>query len=117
MPSVLTSILLGAALLLSACTHVRVTTRIRSDGSWTRTLALSGQQKGAIQPMPTLEDTFVVPSGDGWKSSEESKDNNHTLTLERTLASGATLQGDISIKASNASEPGKLRLGNTVTRP
>jgi len=113
MPSVLTSIVLAAALLLSACAHARVTTRIQSDGSWTRTLALSGQQKkGAIQPIPTLEDTFVVPSGDGWKSSEESKDDNHTLTLERTLASGAALQGDISIKSS---EPGKLRLVNQVT--
>ena len=113
MPSVLTSILLCAALLLSACAHARVTTRVRSDGSWTRTLALSGQQKkGGIQPMPTLEDTFVVPSGEGWKSSEESKDDNRTLTLERTLAAGATLQGDVSIKAS---EPGKLRLVNQVT--
>jgi hypothetical protein len=119
MPSVLTSILLVAAFLLSACAHARVTTRIQSDGSWKRTIALTGQQKkGAIQPIPTLEDTFVVPTGDGWKSSEESKDDNQTLTLERTLAAGATLQGDISIKSSESvksSEPGKLRLVNQVT--
>jgi hypothetical protein len=113
MPSVLTSIFLAAALLLSGCSHARVTTRIQSDGSWKRTIVLTGQQKTAgIQPMPALEDTFVVPTGDGWKSSEESKDNNRTLTLERTLAAGAALQGDLSLKGS---EPGKLRLVNQVT--
>jgi hypothetical protein len=113
MPSVLTSIFLAAALLLSGCSHARVTTRIQSDGSWKRTIVLTGQQKTAgIQPMPALEDTFVVPTGDGWKSSEESKDNNRTLTLERTLAAGAALQGDLSLKGSG---PGKLRLVNQVT--
>jgi hypothetical protein len=121
MPSVLTSILLAAALLLSGCSHARITTRIQADGSWKRTIVLTGQQKtSGIQPMPTLEDTFVVPTGDGWKSSEESKDGNRTLTLERTLAAGAALQGDVSIKSSEsikgkASEPGKLRLVNQVT--
>jgi hypothetical protein len=104
---------LAAAFLLSSCAHARVTTRIQSDGSWTRTIALTGQQKkGGIQATPTLDDTFVVPTGSGWKSSEETKDNNRVLTLERSLAAGATLDGDISIKGS---EPGKLRLVNQVT--
>ena len=112
MPPFVTSILLAAALLLSACARARVTTQIRSDGSWTRTVALTGQQKkDGLQVTPTLEDTFVIPAGDGWKSTEETKDNNRMLTLERSLPVGATLQGDVSIKSS---EPGKLRLLNHV---
>src|SRR5579863_576410 len=81
--------IVAAAILLSACTHARVTTRIQSDGSWTRTVVLTGpQKKDGLQPTPgaTLDDTFVVPTGSGWKSSEEAKDNNRMLTLERTLA-------------------------------
>ena len=105
---------LAAAFLLSGCARARVTTHIQSDGSWTRTLALTGQQKKeGVQATPTLEDTFVIPSGPGWKSSEETKDNNRSVTLERSFAAGATtLDGDLSIKSS---EPGKLRLVNHVT--
>jgi hypothetical protein len=112
MRSFLTLILLVAALLMSACARARVTTEIQSDGSWTRTLELTGQQKtGGVQVTPTLDDTFAIPAGTGWKSSEEKKDNNRTLTLERSLPAGGTLEGDVSIKSS---EPGKLRLVNHV---
>src|SRR5271165_5864893 len=104
---------LAAAILLSGCARARVTTHIQSDGSWIRTLALTGQQKtGGVQATPTLEDTFVVPAGPSWKSSEETKDNNRSVTLERSLPAGATLDGDLSIKSP---EPGKLRLVNHVT--
>jgi hypothetical protein len=112
MRSLATSTLLAAALLLSGCAHARVTTQIRSDGSFTRTVALTGQpKKEGFQMAPTLEDTFVIPSGSGWKSTEEAKDNNRMLTLERSLPAGGTLDGDVSIKSS---EPGKLRLVNHV---
>jgi hypothetical protein len=112
MRSLASSILLAAALLLSGCARARVTTRIQSDGSWTRTVTLTGlQKKDGFQATPTLEDTFVIPAGNGWKSSEEAKDNNRTLTLGRSLAPGATPDGDVSIKSS---EPGKLRLVNRV---
>jgi hypothetical protein len=112
MRSLATSTLLAAALLLSGCAHARVTTQIRSDGSFTRTVALTGQpKKEGFQMAPTLEDTFVIPAGSGWKSTEEAKDNNRMLTLERSLPAGGTLDGDVSIKSS---EPGKLRLVNHV---
>jgi hypothetical protein len=112
MRSLLTSVLFAAALLLGACARARVTTEIRSDGSWTRTVVLTGQKKkDGLQMTPTLEDTFVIPAEKGWKSTEESKDDNRMLTFERSLPAGGTLQGDISIKSS---EPGKLRLVNQV---
>ncbi len=61
---------------------------------------------------PTLEDTFVFPSGAGWKSSEDKKNEDRTMTFERTLAAGASLQGDVSVKAG---AEGKLSLVNEVT--
>jgi hypothetical protein len=112
MRSLVASILFAAALLLSACARARVTTQIQSDGSWTRTLALTGQQKkDGLKVTPTLEETFLIPSGDAWKSTEEAKDDNRTVTLKRSLPAGATLDGDVSIKGL---EPGKLRLVNHV---
>lgn len=106
---------IGVALLglaaLGGCARARVTATVQADGSWTRSVMLTGQEKKDIQVQPTLEDTFVVPSGAGWKSHEEKKDNgDRELTLERTLAAGASLAGDVSIKAG-----GKLRLTNEVT--
>jgi hypothetical protein len=76
---------------------------------------LTGQEKKEGQMTPTLEDTFVIPSGAAWKSSEEKKKDERTLTLERVLAAGASLQGDVSVKGATA---GKLNLVNeaTVTR-
>lgn len=106
------SIVSAAALLVSACSRARVTTEIRADGSWKRTLQLTGQQKKeGSMATPTLEDTFVIPVDNGWKSSEEAKSGNRTVTLERSVSAAGTLQGDLSIKGS---EPGKLRLVNQV---
>ncbi|HYL39081.1 MAG TPA: hypothetical protein VEV17_24400 [Bryobacteraceae bacterium] len=102
---------LSALLALSGCARVRVTTAIQANGSWTRTVMFTGQDKKDLQVTPTLEDTFVIPSGAGWKSKEEKKDGDHVLTLERTLAAGASLQGDVSVKAGAG---GKLRLTNEV---
>lgn len=64
---------------------------------------------------PTLEDTFVLPSGAAWKSHEEKKNEERTLFFDRALAVGASLDGDVSVKAG---AEGKLNLVNqaTVTR-
>jgi hypothetical protein len=102
-----------AAVLLSACARARITTHIQSDGSWKRTVELTGQQKReGVEAKPTLEDTFAISTGAGWKSSDETKDTIRSLTLERSLPAGATLDGDLSIKST---DPGKLRLVNHVT--
>ncbi len=64
-----------------------------------------------MQVTPTLEDTFVIPTGAGWKSKEEKQNDDRVLTLERSVAAGASLQGDLSIKAG---EGAKLKLVNEV---
>lgn len=109
------STFLAAALLTSACARARVTTEIQSNGSWRRTVVLTGQQKS------TVEDTFVIPTGNGWKSTEEAKDNNRTLTLERSFPAGATVQGDVSTKgrlvnavAVKAAGPHRLEYRETL---
>jgi hypothetical protein len=90
-----------------------VTTEIKVGGSWTRTVALGGQQKKEGQPnMGAVEDSFVLPSGPGWKSHEEKKGDDRTLTFERTLTAGATSKGDLSVKGGNA---GATELVNEVT--
>jgi len=63
----------------------------------------------------TLEDTFVIPSGAAWKSHEEKKNDERTLTLERVLAAGASIEGDISVKAGAAGKPNMVNQA-TVTQ-
>lgn len=46
----------------------------------------------------SVEDSFVLPSGDGWKSTTAKKDADQTATFEKTFALGAPLKGDLSIK-------------------
>jgi hypothetical protein len=109
------SCVLVAAVLSNACARARVTTTIKPDGSWTRSVSLIGQEKKEGQMTPTLEDTFVIPSGVGWKSSEEKKSDERTLTLERVLATGASIEGDVSVKAAAASKPNMVNQA-TVAR-
>ena len=47
----------------------------------------------------TVEDCFILPSGDGWKSTTAKvKDADQTTTFERTLAAGESLKGDLSVR-------------------
>src|SRR6266853_4475449 len=105
------SLSLAALLLTSACARARITTTIKPDGSWTRTLAFTGQEKKEGNMAPTIEDTFVIPSGANWKPTETKKNDDRVLTLERTQPAVAKLQ-DLSLKAG---EEGKLNLVNEVT--
>lgn len=76
-------------------------------------MALTGQEKkeGQIDTGASLEDSFVLPSGDGWKSSTTKKDTDQTTTFEKTFAAGAPLKGDLSIKGDG----GKPTLVNEVS--
>ena len=112
MRSLALSAIFLATILLSACARVRVTTQIQRDGSAVRTMVLTGQVKKDGMQTPTVEDTFVIPSGAGWKSSENKKDDSQVLTFERQWTADAHVQADVSIKAN---QPGKLRLTNEVS--
>jgi hypothetical protein len=76
-------------------------------------VALTGQEKkeGQMDMGGSIEDSFIVPSGDGWKSHAEKKDSNLTTTFERTLTLGVPLTGDLSLKG----DEGKPAFVNEVT--
>jgi len=110
---------LAALVLLSACARARVTTTIQKDGSWTRSLTFTGQAKkegGTPNMGPTVQEVFAIPSGAAWKSKQETKKDDLVITVERVMAAGASLNGDLSLKDDKS--PGKMRLVNqaTVTR-
>jgi len=90
---------LATLALATGCSRARVTTEIKANGSWTRTVVLAGQPKQEGMQMATaLEDAMAIPSGPEWKLSEETKDSERIVTAVRTLAAGAALKGDISLK-------------------
>ena len=97
--------------LLGGCARARVTTEIHSGGTWTRTVALTGQEKKEGQMGGSIEDSFVFPSGDGWKSHTEKRDADQTITFDRTLAAGTPLKGDLSVKG----DKGAVSLVNEVS--
>jgi hypothetical protein len=105
-----TILLLAVVTLFSACARSRITTEIKGE-SWTRTDAFSGQEKKDGGMVPSVEETFVLPK-EGWQPREEKKESEHTLIFEKTLAAGATLKGDLSIRGA---APDKLTLVNEVT--
>ncbi len=101
--------------LCTACSRAHLTTEIKQNGTWTRTVALTGQVKkeGAPSMGGSIEENFVIPTLDPlWKSHEETKDENRTLTFERSLTAGAVSKGDLTIKGG---ETGAVRLTNEVT--
>ncbi len=102
-----------ALALLTGCARSRVTTEIKSGGSWNRTVALTGQEKkeGQMDMGGSVEDAFAAPTGDGWKSHAETKDADKTMTYEKAFAVGASSTGDLSIKG----DEGKVTLVNEVS--
>lgn len=106
---------LAALALLAGCGRARVTTEIHPDGSWVRTVTLTGNEKKEGQMTPSLEEVFAVPAGADWKTKRDKKGEEVVLTATRTLAAGAVSKGDLAIQGG---EPGKLDLTTegTVTR-
>ena len=95
-----TPILFLALTLLGGCARSTITTEIKSGGAWTRSVALTGQQKqeGGMDMGTALEDTFNLPSGNGWKSTEKKKDSDRTMTFER-FHGGQLFERRLSIRA------------------
>jgi len=58
-----------------------------------------------------VEAIFAIPSGAEWKSTREPKGGELVISLERTLAAGASLAGDLSAK----DDSGNMRFVNQVT--
>jgi hypothetical protein len=112
MRSLLVSGFLFSLALLTGCARAHVTTEIHPGGAWTRTVALAGQEKKEGQMGGSIEDSFILPTGDGWKSRvSKQQDTDQTITFERTLAAGMSLKGDLSVKG----DAGTATLVNEVS--
>ena len=99
------SLLVVTVVLLTACSRARVTTEVRSGGAFTRAVSLTGQDKEDKKDAQAsgslgdaIEDVFVLPAGEEWKTHTEKAEANLTKTFERTFASGAMVKGDLTIK-------------------
>ncbi len=105
----------AAVVLVSGCARVKVTTELKANGSFTRTVEFTGQAKqegegGAMQMGSSLEDTFALPSGAGWKSRETKKDSDRVITVTKLFAAAGAAKGDLTIKEG----AGKLLMSNDV---
>lgn len=97
------AILCGAA-LLCGCSRERVSVTLGKNGTWTRravyTIAnLDGGGAGAAKA-PEVSDSFVLPSGEGWKLTNEKTKDEKRVIAERTLPLDQTLENDIVVKES-----------------
>jgi hypothetical protein len=100
----------------TGCGRSKFVTQIEPDGGWRRTATISGKvqkEGGMSMPGTSIEDIFILPGeAAGWKKTEEAKGDDRTLTFARTLASGASIKGDLSLKGDG---PDQLSLINQVT--
>jgi hypothetical protein len=103
-----------ALTLFTGCARSKITTEVRANGSYVRTIELTGpaKQEGGMQVGSTLEETFAVPSDAAWTKSERTKASDRIVTLVRTFAAGAGSKGDLRLKEG---EGEKVALSNEVT--
>lgn len=112
-----------AMLALTGCARSVVSTEVNADGTWKRTVKLyaTAAAKDAAITSGTLDDTFALPKGEGWKitraldtSDKKQEDKQpaqgqpampgipgtamEVYTATRTCALGETVTRDVAIK-------------------
>ncbi len=102
------AIVFGAA-LLCGCARERVSVTLGKDGTWTRraVYAVTNEDSAGNPPSTKtseVSDSFVLPSGEGWKLTSAKTKDEKTVTAERTLPLNQTIADDIVVReASNGS--------------
>jgi hypothetical protein len=112
MKPLLVVLLFTMAILAGGCSRAKITTEIKPDGSFARTVVLTGKVKKEGMQVPGLDETFVLPAGSGWTSKEETKDDDRTVTFVRTFAAGGASKGDLTLKGD---QPDKPNLSNEAS--
>ncbi len=89
-----------AASLLNGCARGVAVTTINANGSWTRKITFHGVKpdKNGGAMGQKIEDAVVLPTGAEWKITRHDENDESSVTLERALLPGQSLNGDISIK-------------------
>jgi len=96
------------ALLTTGCARSTVTTDIKADGSWARSIQFHGPSPGGnagpgANLAPKVEDIFDIPSGGPWKSKKEQTEDEMVYTVERDHAAGETQKQDVSVRSKGKS--------------
>jgi hypothetical protein len=86
---------LAGAVLASGCARATVTTDIKADGAWTRTLNFRSDT------VDRLHETFALPFGAPWKVSKEPLDGEVIYIAGRTLRPGETLRQDLVLREAD----------------
>jgi hypothetical protein len=106
---------------LTGCSRAVVTTEVQKDGTWKRTLKFYANAPAKDGPAlgETLDSTFVLTKGEGWKTSraqekdpDKAKEQNpfaggmagasEVYTAERTLGVGESIDHDVALKSGDA---------------
>lgn len=101
--------LLLAVVVSVGCARTSASTEVKEDGSWTRTVKLIIQKEDMMGQPSKFEDTFVLPTGAGWKTSRTVEKDNAVYTAIREAKLGETISKDIQIV-----EKGKVVAVNEV---
>jgi hypothetical protein len=86
---------------LSGCSRATVSSEIKPNGDWIRTVELHGpppDKSGGLLPQGKLEDSFAVP-GPPWTVTRETKDDGLVVTCKRSMKAGETANHDVVCRA------------------
>lgn len=89
-----------SVLFVTGCGRSKVVTEVKADGSFTRTMTITGQasEEGAMQMGPKLEE--ILPAPAGWTVKEEKKKSDRIITATKTFKAGEISKGDVTINES-----------------
>ena len=109
--------------LLSGCARERVAVTVGKDGTWTRKtvyIATGPEVSPGGSKAAEVGKYFSLPSGEGWKLTEQKVKDEQRVIAERTLKLDQTIENDIAVRETPKTdllppEPDK-KLGTVLLR-
>lgn len=97
--------------LITGCGRSKVVTEVKADGSFTRTMTITGQasEEGSMQMGPKLEE--ILPAPAGWTVKEEKKKSDRIITATKAFKAGEISKGDVTVNEA----PKQRALTNEVS--
>jgi hypothetical protein len=100
-----------AAALLAGCADANVTTIVKADGAWARTLEFRTDAQSPTGEKGNLGKIFDLPKGEGWKSAETVQGKKMVFSAEQTGKAGDARIADLVVKTKK----GAVALSNEAT--
>lgn len=89
-------------LALCGCARSLVKTTINADGSWSRTLKFTAARHDKPNTMnsgPSLQEAFVLPKGEVWKTRTDKDKDNVSFYADITLPPGQNQSQDVVVRS------------------